>query len=93
MHPKSPYEQYYGMPPHVHHFKIFGSTCYPTVLNKAKGNHNLKAMVGVFVGYQEQQLRGWKVCLPKSNEFIITVHVHFEKDKYNKDYEDETVKD
>ena len=66
------------------HFKIFGSKCYSTVLNRPKGNHKPKALIGIFVGYQEQQLRGWKIFLPGSNEFIITVHVHFENDKFNK---------
>ena len=72
------------MEPNVLHFKIFGSKCYPTVLNRPKGNHNPKALIGIFVGYQEQQLRGWKIYLPGSNEFIITAHVHFENDKFNK---------
>jgi hypothetical protein len=60
-HALSPYEQYYKMEPNVLHFKIFGSKCYPTVLNRPKGNHNPKALIGIFVGYQEQQLRGWKI--------------------------------
>ena len=40
VHPKSPYEQYYDMVPNVLYFKIFGTKCYPTVLNKPKGNHH-----------------------------------------------------
>ena len=85
LHPKSPFEQYYDMSPHVLHFKIFGTKCYPTVLNKPKGNHNPKALLGIFVGYQDQQPKGWKIYLPGSNEFIITAHVHFENEKYNKE--------
>jgi len=42
-HPTSPYEQYYGMQPHVLHFKVFGSKCYPTRLDRQKGNHTPKA--------------------------------------------------
>jgi len=52
-------------------------------MNKPNGNHDPKALIGTFVGYQEQQLHGWKIYLPGSNEFIITAHVHFENDKYN----------
>jgi len=83
-HPTSPYEQYYGMQPHVLHFKVFGSKCYPTRLDRPKGNHTPKAEVGIFVGYQEQQLRGWRIYLPYHDKFIITAHVHFENDKFNK---------
>jgi len=50
----SSYEQYYGVVPHVLHFKIFGSKCYATVLNKANGDHSPKAVKGIFVGYQDQ---------------------------------------
>jgi len=31
------------------HFKIFGSKCYPTVLNQPKGNHDPKELLGIFV--------------------------------------------
>jgi len=58
-HPTSPYEQYYGMQPHDLRFIVFGSKCYPTRLDRPKGSHTPKAAeVGIFVGYQEQQLRG-----------------------------------
>ena len=80
----SPYEQYYGVAPHVLHFKIFGSKCYATVLNKAKGDHSPKAVKGIFVGYQDQQVKGWKIYVQDATEFIITAHAHFENDKYNK---------
>jgi hypothetical protein len=83
-HPTSPYEQYYGMQPHVLHFKVFGCKCYPTRLDRPKGNHTPKAEVGIFVGYQEQQLKGWRIYLPHHEKFIITAHVHFENDKFNK---------
>jgi len=45
----SPYEQYYGVAPHA------------TVLNKAKGDHSPKAVKGNFVGYQDHQVKGWKI--------------------------------
>ena len=77
-HPTSPYEQYYGVVPHVQHLKVFGSVCYPTNLVRNKGNHEPKAWSGIFVGYQDQQLIGWRIYLPKSNEFIITAHASFE---------------
>jgi len=48
----SPYEQY---------FKIFGSKCNATVLNKVKGDHSTKAVKEIFVGYQDRQIKGWKM--------------------------------
>ena len=55
----------------------FGSTCYPVNLVKDKGNHDPKAWAGIFVGYQDQQLSGWRIYLPRSNEFIVTAHASF----------------
>jgi len=72
------------MQPHVLHFKVFGSKCCPTRLDRPKGNHTPKAEVGIFVGYQEQQLRGWRIYLRYHGKFIITAHLHFENDKINK---------
>ena len=33
------------------------------------------------MGYQVQQLHGWRIFLPQSNEFIITAHASFEDHK------------
>ena len=78
------------MVPNALCFKIFGTKRYPTVLNKPKGNHNPRALigVGVFVDYQEQQIREWKIYLPESNQFIITAHIYFEKDRFNKNLQE-----
>ena len=68
---------YFGVKPSVSHLRVFGSTCYPVNLVKKKGNHEPKAWPGIFVGYQDQQLSGWRIYLPTSNEFIITAHASF----------------
>ena len=76
--PISPYEQYYGNPPHLSHLKVFGSRCYPTNLVRDKSNHEAKAWEGIFVGYQEQQPVGWKIFIPKTQTFVITAHASWE---------------
>ena len=76
--PVSPYEQYYGIRPHLSHLRVFGSRCYPTRLTGLKGNHEAKAWEGIFVGYQEQQLVGWKIYVPKTLSFLITAHASWE---------------
>ena len=77
-HPVSPYEHYYGIRPHLSHLRVFGSRCYPTRLVGSKGNHEAKAWEGIFVGYQEQQLVGWKIYVPKTACFLITAHASWE---------------
>ena len=76
--PVSPYQQYYGIAPHVSHLQIFGTKCYAKDPTKDKGNHEQKAWPGIFVGYQDQQPIGWRIYLPESDEFIITAHATFE---------------
>ena len=76
--PVSPYQQYYGIAPHVNHLQIFGTKCYAKNPKKDKGNHEQKAWPGIFVGYQDQQPIGWRIYLPESEEFIITAHATFE---------------
>jgi len=83
-HSTFPYEQYYGVQPHVLHFKIFSSRCYPTVLNWPKENRSSKALVGVFVGHQSRKPRRWRIYLPYEEEFIITAHAHYKNEKYSK---------
>jgi len=39
-------------------------------------------LLGIFVGYQEQQINGWKNIA--SWEFITATHVHYENEKSNK---------
>jgi len=57
----SPYEQYYGIQPQVSHLKIFGTKCWALNPTKDKGNHDPKAWPGIFVGYQDQQPKGYRI--------------------------------
>ena len=72
--PLSPFEKFYGIPPHISHFKVFGVWAYAVIPNKEK-NHAPKAEQGVFVGYSERKIGGYKVYLPKGNEIIESAHV------------------
>ena len=82
--PISPYQQYYGIVPHVSHLQIFGTKCYVKNPVKDKGNHEQKAWPGIFVGYQDQQPIGWRVYLPESDDFLITAHATFEDHRVSK---------
>ena len=82
--PISPYQQYYGIVPHVSHLQIFGTKCYAKNPVKDKGNHEQKAWPGIFVGFQDQQPIGWRVYLPESDDFLITAHATFEDHRVSK---------
>ena len=70
----SPYERFYGIPTHTSHFKGCGVWAYAVSPQQEK-NHAPKAEQGVFVGYSERKIGGYKVYLPKGNEIIESAHV------------------
>jgi len=74
----SPYKQYYGIQPQVSHLKVFGTKCWALNLTREKGNHEPKAWPRVFVGYQDQQPKGYRIYFTSKQEFIITAHASFE---------------
>jgi len=61
----------------VAHLEIFGTICYPTNLES-------KAWSGIFVGYQDQQLVGRRIYLPRSNGYFVSGHASFENHKARK---------
>ena len=72
--PLSPFEKFYGIKPHVKDFKIFGVWAYVLIPVKEK-NHAPKAEQGIFVGYSERKIGGYKVYLPKTSEIVESAHV------------------
>jgi len=74
--PLSPFEKFYGVKPHISHFKIFGAFAYALIPNKLK-NHEPKAQQGIFVIFADEKIGGYKVHLLKTNEFIVSCHVRF----------------
>ena len=76
--PTSPYEKFFGRKPHIRHFKVFGVYAYVHIPVKNK-DHSAKAQQGIFVGYVDETIGGYKVFLPKTNEFVVSKHVTFGK--------------
>ena len=70
----SPFEKFYGMKPHVKDFKTFGVWAYVLIPVKEK-NHAPKAEQGIFVGYSERKIGGYKVYLPRTTEIVESAHV------------------
>jgi hypothetical protein len=68
--PLSPFEKFYGVKPHISHFKIFGVFAYVLIPNKLK-NHEPKTQQGIFVGYAEEKIGGYKVYLPKTRNLLF----------------------
>jgi len=74
----SPFEKFFGIKPHIRHFKIFGVWAYPRIPVKP-GDHSAKAQKGIFVGYSDTTMGGYRLYLPTTQEFIHSNHVTFGK--------------
>jgi len=72
----SPYEKFFRTKPHIRHFKVFGVWAYPRIPVKP-GDHSAKAQKGIFVGYSDTTMGGYRIYLPATNEFIHSNHVTF----------------
>lgn len=48
---KSPYELWYNRLPAVHHFKVFGSTCYALIPKHQRNKLNARSRKCIFLGY------------------------------------------
>ena len=48
---KTPYELWYGRPPSIKHFKVFGSKCYIKRYDDDLGKFDSRNDEGIFLGY------------------------------------------
>nr|GEV85893.1 retrovirus-related Pol polyprotein from transposon TNT 1-94 [Tanacetum cinerariifolium] len=77
-HGKTPYELLHDKVPDLLFFHVFGALCYPTNNSENLGKLQLKADIGIFIGYapikkafRSYNRRTWKI--------IETIHVDFDE--------------
>ena len=74
--PKSPYEKFFGVKPHIRHFKVFGVWAYPRIPIQLS-DHQPRADKGIFVGYSDEIMGGYRIYFPLHNTFAHSNHVTF----------------
>ena len=91
LNPHSPYEDYFGIPPPINHFRIFGSVCYVKNMLAPK-QPRPKSFRGIFVGYEDRQQVGYRIYLPEYKNFTVSFHVDFSSaDNIFKDVQNQTL--
>lgn len=73
---KTPFELYCNRKPSVAHLKVFGSTAYVGIPKQQRSKLQMRAQVGVMVGYA-LRTRGYRIFIPKLNKIIETSNVRF----------------
>ena len=69
--PKSPFEELFGVKPHVAHFQPWGCIAFSLIHVKPK-NHTKRGDMCVFVGYNDRYHVGYRLYSLTKKDFIIT---------------------
>ncbi|GKC10962.1 retrovirus-related pol polyprotein from transposon TNT 1-94 [Tanacetum coccineum] len=75
---KTPYELLHNKPPDLSYLHAFGALCYPTNDNKNLGKLQLKADIGIFIGYAPTKKSFW-IYNRRTRRIIETIHVDFDE--------------
>ncbi|GKC67551.1 retrovirus-related pol polyprotein from transposon TNT 1-94, partial [Tanacetum coccineum] len=77
-HDKTPYELLHDKPPDLSFFHVFGSLYYPTYDSENLGKLQLKADIGIFIGYAPTK-KAFRIYNRRTRRIIETIHVDFDE--------------
>ncbi|GKA93577.1 retrovirus-related pol polyprotein from transposon TNT 1-94 [Tanacetum coccineum] len=77
-HGKTPYELLHDKPPDLSFFHVFGALCYLTNDSENLGKLQLKADIGIFIGYAPTK-KAFRIYNQRTRRIIKTIHVDFDE--------------
>nr|GEU80552.1 hypothetical protein [Tanacetum cinerariifolium] len=77
-HRKTPYELLHNKLPDLSFLHVFGALCYPTNDSENLGKLQLKADIGIFIGYAPTKKAFW-IYNRRARRIIETIHVDFDE--------------
>ncbi|GJT14020.1 retrovirus-related pol polyprotein from transposon TNT 1-94 [Tanacetum coccineum] len=77
-HGKTPYELLHNKPPDLSYLHVFGALCYPTNDSENLDKLQLKADIGIFIGYAPTK-KAFRIYNRRTRQIIETIHVDFDK--------------
>ncbi|GJX94882.1 putative ribonuclease H-like domain-containing protein [Tanacetum coccineum] len=77
-HDKTPYELLHDKLPDLSFFHVFGALCYPTNDSENLGKLQLKADIGIFIGYAPTK-KAFRIYNRCTRRIIETIHVDFDE--------------
>ncbi|GJY58031.1 retrovirus-related pol polyprotein from transposon TNT 1-94 [Tanacetum coccineum] len=77
-HGKTPYELLHDKLPDLSFFHVFGALFYPTNDSKNLGKLQLKANIGIFIGYEPTK-KAFRIYNQHTRRIIETIHVDFDE--------------
>ena len=73
----TPFELWYGYPPNVKYFKIFGRKCY-ILKDVRNGKFDAKSDEGIFLGYSTRS-KAYKYLNTNINKVVESANVKFDE--------------
>nr|GEV80407.1 retrovirus-related Pol polyprotein from transposon TNT 1-94 [Tanacetum cinerariifolium] len=77
-HGKTPYELLHNKLPDLSFLYVFGALCYPTNDSENLGKLQLKADIGIFIGYAPTKKAFW-IYNKRTKRIVETIHVDFDE--------------
>nr|GEU88159.1 retrovirus-related Pol polyprotein from transposon TNT 1-94 [Tanacetum cinerariifolium] len=77
-HEKTPYELLHNKPPDLSFLHVFGALCYPTNNSEKLDKLQLKADIGIFIGYAPTK-KAFRIYNRRTRQIIETTHVDFDE--------------
>ncbi|GJY36654.1 retrovirus-related pol polyprotein from transposon TNT 1-94 [Tanacetum coccineum] len=77
-HGKTPYELLHGKPPNLSYLHMFGALCYLANDCENLGKLQLKADIGIFIGYEPTK-KAFQIYNRRTRQIIETIHVDFDE--------------
>ncbi|GJW47812.1 uncharacterized mitochondrial protein-like protein [Tanacetum coccineum] len=77
-HGKTPYELLHNKPPDLSYLHVFGALCYPTNDSENLSKLQLKADIGIFIGYAPTK-KAFRIYHRRTRRIIETIHVDFDE--------------
>ncbi|GJW75281.1 integrase, catalytic region, zinc finger, CCHC-type containing protein [Tanacetum coccineum] len=75
---QTPYELMQDKKPDLSFFDVFGALCYPTNDNDNQGKLDVKADIGIFVGYAPTK-KAFRIYYKRTRKIIETIHMKFDE--------------
>nr|GFC45725.1 retrovirus-related Pol polyprotein from transposon TNT 1-94 [Tanacetum cinerariifolium] len=77
-HGKTPYELLHSKLPDLSFFHVFGALCYLTNDSENLGKLQLKADIGIFIGYAPTK-KAFRIYNRRTRRIVETIHVDFDE--------------
>ncbi|GJZ82699.1 retrovirus-related pol polyprotein from transposon TNT 1-94 [Tanacetum coccineum] len=77
-HSKTPYKPLHNKPPNLSYLHVFGALCNPMNDRENLGKLQLKADIGIFIGYAPMK-KAFRIYNRRTRRIIETIHVDFDE--------------